>query len=127
MATISKTPRIVTAINVFFVDPGYQQWLVDSLLDASEKIMHKFPGFISMSIHRSTDGRRVVSYSQWRTSEDFQRMTQSPEARAFMGSLSGIADSDVHLYEVVGTFEANLQPGTDFSRWIYADQHEHQN
>ena len=127
MATISKTPRIATVINVFFIDPGVQRWLVDSLLAESEKVMHKFPGFISLSVHRSTDGRRVVSYSQWRAREDFERMTQSPEAQAFMSSLSGIADSDVHVYEVVGTFEANLQPGTDSTRWIYADRYEHQN
>jgi|KBSMisStandDraft_5_1062788.scaffolds.fasta_scaffold138852_2 heme-degrading monooxygenase HmoA len=127
MAAISKTPRIVTVINVFFIDPGCQRWLVDALLDVSEKIMHKFPGFISLSVHRSTDGRRVVSYSQWRAREDFERMTQSIEARAFMESLSGIADSDVHVYEVVGTFEANLQPGADHANWIYADQHERRN
>ena len=119
MATISKTPRIATVINVFIVDPSYQKWLVDSILERSEPIMHKFPGFISLSVHRSTDGRRVVTYSQWRSREDFEKMMQSPELMAFMGSLSGLADSDMHLYDVVATFESDLQPGLDHSHWVF--------
>jgi len=113
MPTIAKTPRILTVINVFIIDPADQQRLINILLEAAEKVMNTFPGFISSSVHRSTDRRRVVTYSQWRSRDDFERMVETPQMQAFRKVINQVADTDLHFYEVVETFETNRQPGLD--------------
>ena len=64
MVTIAKDKDVVTLINVITVAPGNQQRLVDVLVDATQAVMRKQPGFISANIHRSFDGTRVTNYAQ---------------------------------------------------------------
>jgi heme-degrading monooxygenase HmoA len=71
MATIAKHNDVVTLINVFTVAPHEQQRLVEVLVDATQSVMRKQPGFVSANIHRSLDGRRVTNYAQWRSREAF--------------------------------------------------------
>ena len=113
MPTIAKTPRILTAINVYIIDPANQQRLVNILLEACDKVMNTFPGFISASVHRSTDGRRVVGYAQWRSRDDFEKMKETLQMQAFRKVINQLADTDLHFYEVIDTFEANRQPGME--------------
>ena len=61
MVTIRKGTTPLTLINVFHVKPEQQQALADLLVDATEQAMSHQPGFISASIHKSYDGRRVVN------------------------------------------------------------------
>jgi antibiotic biosynthesis monooxygenase (ABM) superfamily enzyme len=93
---------LVTLINVFTVEPERQQELVDLLVDATEAVMRRQPGFISANIHRSFDGQRVANYAQRRSREDFEAMLRNPEAQAHMRRAADVADSfEPHLYEVV--------------------------
>jgi heme-degrading monooxygenase HmoA len=39
------------------------------------------PGFISISVHRSLDGRRIVNYVQWQSRELLQSAHKAPEFR----------------------------------------------
>jgi hypothetical protein len=55
MVTIAKDKDVVTLINVFTVAPEDQQRLVDVLVDATQTVMRKQPGFISANIHRSLE------------------------------------------------------------------------
>jgi len=126
MPTIAKTPRILTVINVFIIDPANQQRLVNILLEAAEKVMNTVSGFISASVHRSTDGRRVITYSQWRSRDDFERMTQTPQMQAFRKVINQVADTDLHLYEVIETFEANRRSGLDNTLSSVRNFHEQQ-
>lgn len=100
VTTIAQDQPLVTLINVFKVAPENQQRLVDLLVDATEEIMAKLPGFISANIHKSLDGTRVTNYAQWRSVEDFKAIFQTPEAVAHMPAISQIAESDPVLYEV---------------------------
>jgi hypothetical protein len=58
MPTISKDNKVATLINVFTVEPGNQQKVVDMLVETTEKAMKHIPGFVSASIHKSLDGVR---------------------------------------------------------------------
>jgi len=101
MATIAKHNDVVTLINVFTVAPHEQQRLVEVLVDATQKVMRKQPGFVSANIHRSLDGRRVTNYAQWRSREAFEAMLQNQEATEHMGEAAKIAERfEPHLYEV---------------------------
>src|SRR5215217_8013689 len=101
MATIAKHNDVVTLINVFTVAPHEQQRLVEVLVDATQAVMRKQPGFVSANIHRSLDGRRVTNYAQWRSQEAFEAMLQNQEATEHMGEAAKIAERfEPHLYEV---------------------------
>src|SRR5829696_2479656 len=101
MVTIAKDNDVVTLINVFTVAPERQQRLVDVLVEATQAVMSKQPGFVSANIHGSLDGTRVINYAQWRSREDFEAMLQDREAAEHMGEAAKIAKSfEPHLYEV---------------------------
>ena len=74
MVTIAKDNDVVTLINVFTVAQDDQQRLVDVLVDATQKVMRKQPGFVSANIHRSLEGTRVTNYAQWQSREAFEAM-----------------------------------------------------
>src|SRR5215204_7457026 len=101
MATISKENNVVTLINVFTVEAENQQKLVDMLVEATEKVMKDIPGFISASIHKSSDGVRVTNYAQWRSPQDFSAMLKNADAQKHMKPISEIAVYDAHTYKVV--------------------------
>jgi len=101
MVTIAKDKDMVTLINVFTVAPEDQQRLVDVLVDATQTVMRKQPGFISANIHRSLDGTRVTNYVQWRSPEAFEAMLRDREAAEHMGEAAKIAERfEPHVYEV---------------------------
>src|SRR6202451_207624 len=102
MPTISQEKKGAKLINVFTVEPGNQQKVVDMLVETTEKAMKHIPGFVSASIHKSLDGVRVVNYAQWRSKEDWEAMMDSPEAQKHMKPFFEIAMVDFHLYEVAG-------------------------
>jgi heme-degrading monooxygenase HmoA len=101
MVTISNDNDLVTLINVFTVASEDQQPLVDVLVDTTQRVMRKQPGFISANIHRSLDGTRVTNYAQWRSREAFEAMLGDQEAAEHMGEAARIAENfDPHLFEV---------------------------
>ena len=101
---------VVTLINVFTVEPEDQQRLVDVLIQATEAVMNKLPGYVSANIHRSLDGRRVANYAQWRSRDAFDAMLQHPEARVHMGEAARLASFEPSLYEVVYSDTAGQAP-----------------
>ena len=101
MVTIAKNNDVVTLINVFTVAPEDQQRLVDVLVEATQAVMRKQPGFVSANIHRSLDGTRVANYAQWRSREAFEAMLRDRDAAEHMGEAAKIAERfEPHLYEV---------------------------
>lgn len=95
---------MITLINVFHVEPDNQQRLIDLLVEATEKVMSKEPGYISANIHRGLDGTTVANYAQWRSRQDFEAIFGNPEAIAHMREAEKLALSfEPHLYEVVFT------------------------
>ena len=104
MTTIAKERDVVTLVNVFTVKPENQQPLIDALIEATETVISKLPGYVSANFHRSLDGTRVVTYAQWRTREDFEAMLQNPGAQQHLQLTAELATSfEPHLYEVVFT------------------------
>ncbi len=114
MTQIVQGNEIVTLINVFTVTPDKQQHLIDLLVEATEEVMNKQPGFISANIHKSLDGTRVTNYAQWRSVADFEAMMANPEANVHMKAAAALATFEPYLYEVAYVDEAltkaNAQP-----------------
>ena len=81
MTTISAKSDVMTLINVFTVEPASQRRLVELLTEATEVSVRRAPGFVSASLHRSTDGTKVTMYAQWRSIDDYQAGSWSQPRR----------------------------------------------
>jgi quinol monooxygenase YgiN len=75
----------------------------DSLTEATE-VVRRAPGFVSASLHRSTDGTKVTMYAQWRSIEAYQAMRQDPAPLPLFQEALTIATFEPGVYEVVRTF-----------------------
>jgi quinol monooxygenase YgiN len=110
MTQISVNGDVITLINVFTVEPSNQQRLVALLTEATEVSVRQAPGFVSASLHRSTDGTKVTMYAQWRSMEAYQAMRQNPAPLPYFQEALTIATFEPGVYEVVRTFAPIGEP-----------------
>ena len=108
MVTIDTDRKLTTLVNVFTVDPDKQAELADLLVRATDETMKNMPGFISASIHRSLDGRKVINYAQWRSPADFAALKENPEAQPHMKAAAALAKSEPIVCEVVESVAATV-------------------
>jgi quinol monooxygenase YgiN len=118
VTVIDADARCVTLINTFIVKPENQEELIGLLDAATERVMRFRPGFISASIHRSLDGKRVVNYAQWRSKADVEAMLSEPACREHMAQVAELVESfEPVLYRVASVRErwpnANLPYSPD--------------
>src|SRR5260370_36801691 len=100
MPNIRTENQPVTQITVIEPEPGKQAEAL-SLMTERARFMARQPGFISISLHRSVDGRRIVNYIQWQSSDLLQSAHKSPEFRKERGQFDQYADEiGIHLHEV---------------------------
>jgi quinol monooxygenase YgiN len=104
MPHISATGDVITLINVFTVAPVNQRRLVEILTKVTEISVCQAAGFVSASLHRSTDGTKVTMYAQWRSIEDYQAMREDPAPLSFLREALTIATFEPGTYEVVRIF-----------------------
>ncbi len=116
MTTIAENSGLVTAINVFTVDPSNQQKLLDLLARATDTSVRDAPGFVSAALHRSLDGTRVTMYAQWRSAEHYQRYQatrSNPSASPYVAEILAIAKVELGTYAVVKVFAGSSGPAVD--------------
>ncbi len=95
---------MIILINVFTVEPGNQQRLVDLLVRVTDEFVRQSPGFVSSTLHRSFDGSKVTMYAQWKSVKDYEAMRRDPRPLPFMQEALTFARFDPGMYEVVRTF-----------------------
>ena len=78
MPHIRTDNQPVTQITVIEAEPGKQAEAL-SLMTERARFMARQPGFVSISLHRSLDGRRIVNYVQWQSRDLLQSAHKSPE------------------------------------------------
>ena len=101
MPQIQTRQQPVTQITIIESEPGRQKEAL-SLMAERAQFMARQPGFISISLHRSLDGRRIVNYIQWQSREQLQSAHKSPGFRKEWNHFDRVTDEiDPHLYEVV--------------------------
>ncbi|MBX5463290.1 MAG: antibiotic biosynthesis monooxygenase [Steroidobacteraceae bacterium] len=100
-ASIDPRAKILTLINVYEVEPDNQAKLVKALLDSTERTIKHQPGFISVCIHSSLDGKKVVNYAQWASKEHFENFMKQPDTQEQLKRFAGLAKSVApSLYKV---------------------------
>jgi quinol monooxygenase YgiN len=107
MATIDKGHRLMTLVNVFTVRPDKQSELAELLVRATNETMQHLPGFVSASIHKSLDGKKVVNYAQWRSQADFAAIKDNPKAQQHMQAAAALATFEPIVCEVVDSISAD--------------------
>ena len=92
--------KCVTQITVVESEPEKQAEAL-SVMTERARFMARQPGFVSISVHRSLDGRRIVNYIQWESRELLQSAHKSPEFRKEWAHFDDMTEGiDPHLYEV---------------------------
>jgi quinol monooxygenase YgiN len=108
MTQIRKNYGLLTFINVFTVKPPHQSRLVEFLTRVTEESVQHARGFVSASLHRSLDGKKVVMYSQWRSLEEYEAMHEAmrrdPATAAELREALAIATFEPGAYEIVETY-----------------------
>jgi quinol monooxygenase YgiN len=102
MAKIEIDPDngVFTLINLFDVEPKNQQELITTLKGGAETLLSKQPGYLSVAIHRSQDGKHAVVYSQWRRAEDFQAVRTNADVQQYFARVRDIATFEPIGYDV---------------------------
>lgn len=101
MPHIRTDDQPITQITIIEPEVGKQAESL-SLMYERARFMARQPEFISISLHCSLDGRRIVNYIQWQSRDLLQSAHRSPEFRKEWGHFDQLTDEiDPHLYEVV--------------------------
>jgi heme-degrading monooxygenase HmoA len=102
MPEIRQGGDCVTQITTAEVGDGQHQNELLRLMAERARFMATQPGFISISLHRSLDGRRVVNYVQWESREQLAAAHRAPEFRSRWPEVGKAAeDIEPALYEIV--------------------------
>jgi len=105
MPSIQKEQQPVTQITVVEPEPGKQAEAMSLMMERA-RFMARQPGFISISLHRSLDGKRIVNYVQWENRDLLHSAHHAPEFRKKWGHFDEVTDEiDPHLYEVAQILE----------------------
>jgi quinol monooxygenase YgiN len=104
MPTISKGRAPLTFINVFTVAPENQDELIKLLTEVTEQNVRHHKGFVSASLHRGVDGKKVTMYAQWASVEDYESMRRSSGPAPALEKALQIATFDPGMYEVAEIF-----------------------
>src|SRR5213075_1307346 len=105
MPHIRTDKQHVTQITIVESEPDKQAEALRVMTERAH-FMARQPGFISISLHRSLDGRRIVNYLQWQNRELLQAAHKSPEFRKAWRKFDDLTDQiDPHLYEVTEVIE----------------------
>ena len=92
----------IILINNFEVeDATTQQKVADILENSSKQILSKHNGFISTRIHKSLDGKKVMSYVQWENEDAIEKMLNDPRAIIQMNDIANVAKVERTLYQLV--------------------------
>jgi heme-degrading monooxygenase HmoA len=102
MPEIQPNSDHVIQVTTAEVDDGQHQDELVRLMTERARFMASQPGFISISLHRSLDGKRVVNYVQWASREQLVAAHHMPEFRDKWPQVGKAAEEiEPALYEVV--------------------------
>ena len=99
--TIAVDTDFATQINIATVEPENQPKLVELLREATDSMFTKMPGWISTSILKGKDGRRVFIYSQWRSSADIEAFRKDPNIARYLQDITALAKFEAVACDVI--------------------------
>jgi heme-degrading monooxygenase HmoA len=92
----------VTLINVFTPKPAKQQEFCEVQTREYQRLAGQLKGSLTVNLHRSLDGERVVNYAQFSSLEDFEAWRSSDLFREHFERIRHLVEhAEPRLYEVV--------------------------
>ena len=103
MAQISQSNNFATVILDFKVAPENIESIIDVAKNNIDQTMSKKSGFISASLHKSSDGTRLVNYSQWENPEAYQTAINflTPDEVKLGEKLLDLGQMNWNFYKIV--------------------------
>jgi quinol monooxygenase YgiN len=83
--------KITVLVSVFTVQPENVQKLIELFEEGTLSIFSKQPGYISSSIHRGIDAKRLVLYGQWESQEYIETFRKKPEIGQYFQKVKELA------------------------------------
>lgn len=74
MIQIDRTNTVIVGLDLFAVAERHQFALIESIVQEQIPTWVTNPYFVSASVHRSLDGVRVFTYSQWNPQFDYRSL-----------------------------------------------------
>lgn len=90
--------RPVTLINVIDVEPERCDEVVQTLSEGLDAVIAQRPGFLSATVHVSTDHRRVINVATWARAEDATATAQDPAAAPFAARVAELGRPTAGLF-----------------------------
>lgn len=82
-------PTVLIAI--FSIQPENEQKLIDLFEEGTLSIFSKQPGYISASLHRGSDSKRLVLYGQWESPQHIDAFRKLPEVGQYFQKIAALA------------------------------------
>ncbi len=83
MVQIDRTNTALVGLDLYTVAERHQSALIEAVVQEQIKSWIDNPYFLSASVHRSLDGVRVFTYSQWHPKFDHRSLTHPPVLSEF--------------------------------------------
>jgi quinol monooxygenase YgiN len=83
--------KIAVLISVFSVQPENEQKLIELFEEGTSSLFSKQPGYISSSIHRGNDSKRLVLYGQWESQQYIDAFRKKPEIGQYFQKVKELA------------------------------------
>ena len=83
--------KITVLVSVFTVQPDNEQKLLELIKEGTLSIFSKQPGYISCSVHRESDAKRLVLYGQWESPQYIDAFRQKPEIGEYFQKIRELA------------------------------------
>jgi heme-degrading monooxygenase HmoA len=101
VAKIEAQSDGITLINIYEVASEKQAELARLLSEVTDSAIRNQPGFVSVSVHSSLDGKHVVNYAQWASKADFENFMKAPGTQDQLKRFAALAKSvSPALYKV---------------------------
>ncbi|WP_145942844.1 antibiotic biosynthesis monooxygenase [Corynebacterium glyciniphilum] len=94
----------VNIIDLIDAVPEKQQEVVDLLVEGTEKVISKRPGFISSKILASVDRSRVLNIATWEDAEAASQTQAEPAAARYAQRVAALATARPGLFTVAAEF-----------------------
>jgi heme-degrading monooxygenase HmoA len=99
-AIISAEPGHMTFVQIWRVSSEDHQRRLLETMHSRVGFLTKQPGFISMTLHASLDGKQTATYAQWTDEASFMEAIGLPEAKRNHDEMTQWGTSEGTLYRV---------------------------
>ena len=73
MPQISSDDDYANVIVIFKTSPEQQNALLEQAITNSQNVMEKKEGFVSTTLHKSSDGAKMLNLSQWKNRTTYEK------------------------------------------------------